>query len=78
MASAMSDYRVSGYVVERVVAPRLRVVFRRRGDGSGAWDSSHMEPVDPLPTDAALVARIMREAGDAFVAHLRARGEPGY
>ncbi len=50
----------------------LVVRFIPDPDGSGAWDG---EPVGPLPAglDATAAARLMREAGDAIMAALRAR-----
>jgi len=77
----MSDFAMIGRIVTHTAAPRFRVVFAPREDGSGAWDLGDIEWLDgppPVPNGprqataaAKFLARLMREAGEHFAAHWR-------
>jgi len=58
-------YRAAGSVVERTEFPRCRLVFRREDDGS--MTCNNPDWIDEPPMDASVIARIMREAGDALL-----------
>ncbi|HUX17140.1 MAG TPA: hypothetical protein VMW52_11755, partial [Phycisphaerae bacterium] len=52
-------------VVIHTAAPRFRMAMSRQGD---RWISTEVRWLDKPPLDAELLARLMREAGEAFAA----------
>lgn len=70
----MSDYtakRLGGAIlVTHETAPRFNIALERQRDGS--WSSTNdIEWLDSPPLDAPLLARLMREAGDAALLFLK-------
>lgn len=55
----------------------LVVRFAPADDTPGAWEGKIIGDIPAsIPLDASAIARIMREAGDAFLAALKKQGEP--
>lgn len=59
-------YVITGLTVERTVSPRFRAVFTRTAENDLAAEGDAITWIDTPPLDAALLARVMREAGDAL------------
>lgn len=54
----------------------LVVKFTQADDTPGAWDGQIDQPIPAsIPFDASAIARMMREAGDAFIAAMKQQGE---
>jgi len=69
-AYQVEGLEVEGLEVTRRWPPRFRMRFARRDDGG--CETIATEQIDELPAEPAFVARLMREAGDALAAQLRA------
>lgn len=65
-------------IVERTATHTsgLVVRFTPADDTPGAWDGKIDQPIPTsIPLDASAIARMMREAGDAFIAAIKKQGE---
>lgn len=71
----MAKFEVSGLTVTHTARPRFRATFAKAADGSYHSGEPHGSPPvewqDKPPADARLLARLMRETGDALAADLR-------
>lgn len=64
---------------ERTVTHSSGMVIRftPADDTPDAWDGKIDQPIPAsIPPDASAIARMMREAGDAFIAAMKKQGEP--
>lgn len=54
----------------------LVVRFSPADDTPSAWDGKIDQPIpQSIPLDASAIARMMREAGDAFIAAMKKQGD---
>lgn len=65
----MSKFELTGRVVTHTARPRFTMIFKPNAEGG--WDGGEVEFIDKPPLDAALLAKLAREAGDFFGANLR-------
>jgi hypothetical protein len=65
----MNRFKILGRVVTHTARPRFSLTFKKHPNGG--WESDGPVFTDDPPKDAALLARLMREAGDFFAANVR-------
>jgi predicted DNA-binding transcriptional regulator YafY len=67
----INRFRLIGNILEHLDHPRFRAAYTPREDGSYEALGDAIEWLDAPPTDVRTVAKLMRESGDYFAAHLR-------
>lgn len=65
----MTDWTIDLAASTATHASGLSILFEPADDAAGAWDGQVVSDIPPtLALDAQALARLMREAGEAFIA----------